>query len=476
MNPIIVTGMVALIILGIYAIQAGIAQQAELGEIQRVALDRAASNVWLKGLIHDDKHILISNNAAHQTSVIQLRLYSVDAPDILVGAWHTDYPIRPYQTLNLTVTVNPPPTSVTSLLGDVSDMPGDYILKGVSSQGSIFPIENKKPLNAAPDGAYGGLGIMRTSDGGTVASSGSRGYSEFHYAERENYCKRMLQGGGWWLHYKMIIYDQPFEVSDALTKMAYPVGSPTLVDWDKEYRSDAHYKPPWDDLPSCFSIEVDNTNGLVPHPDKDNVYYKTPAPITHSFSINYPISESFVAPHDAKIIVRVEAPFTGHAEASYGFSNNYVCNDGVSTDCRCSLEEYDPEGAAISWKNVVTDPVMTASAELRKNGAPLGTIPLLSGGLLETFDYNSELASQVDPNHNRRCEYTVSTDLTNSWDHSSALDGWLEFRVVEGDTITIDGDVTLAYAPKSGHVSAASRTYGEIVVGNIITTTGVLSE
>ena len=478
MNPIVVVGMTALIAAGLYGIYAGLAQQAELGEVQRGMLEAgAAGAAGLRGQIYDDMHILITNDGAQKADIIQIRAYTHH--DALDYTWDTDYSIGPYQAQNLTEASHPPlPPAITSMLGSVG--PGGTTLRAVTAQGAVFLIDRiKEAGGTAPKDAFGSLAVMRTSPGASLVASNSAAKFEYHYAETEIQCKRSPgPSHGYYLYERRLVYDKPFEISHTLTKTPYPDGSPTLFDWvklgklgkDSPYGLHTNYAQ----CQGSPCIGCDDADGLVPLPDNEFVYYRQGAPADYSVGLRYPISESFEVPHDGRIIVRVEAPLAGHVKASYDFESSETCNDGLTTNCQCAAAAYDPEAVAISLKNSVSAPALSAYAQVASNGAPVGRISLWSGAPASTHDSDSDLLTTVTGNF-YVCDYVVSTDLRNSWSYGGAIDGWLEVDAAAGDIIIIQGDVRLSYAPYASHADEITDTYGRLDIGNTIVTTGLLS-
>lgn len=234
MNPVVVIGLVAVISAGMYGMYDAIQQQAELGQIQRVALEREMiSNTpnivrgELQGSQHDQNvHVIITNNSPENTAqLIQIRAHDKKSSD-LIGTWDVSYEVPPLQTQNLSAVGAMPPALQGMLLATVNGTgKTEYAYAGVTARGVIFDIDTDAyRLHALAEGMTDGISddaygpVVFAATNATSRSVFSQQGIEYYYAT-DSFCKSGHNRG----EYYSKIYDNPKFIPSSVT---YPTGNP----------------------------------------------------------------------------------------------------------------------------------------------------------------------------------------------------------------------------------------------------------
>lgn len=485
MNPIIVIGMVSLITLGLYGIYAGLEQQAELGEIQREMLERAAgasgpsaSSSHVYGEIHDGAHVVITNNIAKDVTVIQFRSYENGT---LSDAWHVNYTVPAYRTHNLTGT--PLPGGMAALLGDE-----DYAFRGVTAQGVVFTIERAAPPPAqdVPENSFGHVAVM-SLDGGSASQRGADTVIAYHHSDSSIYCKvpYVKPGESWYTRWeKHIIYDTPFLVSDSGLGGAIPrpAGSPAWYYWEagEKIKPGRHhqYEPcsnfGHDPGASAYPAGIAQLQG---HPD---VFQMVRSNADYDVRVTFPISGSVTAPYAGKMAIRVETPYAGTAGAAYDFGADFRCTDSgahSTSPCDCLSEFHDTVDDRLkSWEDAMPRPTFSASVRVQNSGHTVQSVQLGTGAPAESFARDVELARTGFETYYYNCLYRLTGDIEAAWVYGGQLDGWVEADVEAGDVITIDGRLAMSYSPRGFSGGAPASSHVGVDVGDTTLTVGRLNE
>ncbi|MDE0526386.1 MAG: hypothetical protein OXI27_07330 [Thaumarchaeota archaeon] len=488
MNPIIVIGMVSLIALGLYGIYAGLAQQAELGEIQRDMLERAgvsgpSSSSHIRGEIHDGAHVILTSNVARDIVVIQFRGYENGT---LSGAWHVNYTVRAYQALNLTGGgggTDPPPLpgGMAALLGDEGHM-----FRGVTAQGAIFAIDRAVPDGSAPAGTFGHVAVMGL-DGGSASRRGSNTVIAYHHSDSSAYCKVLFSkpGESWYTRWeKHIIYDGPFLVSDSGLGGATPrpAGSPSWYYWEQGEKLKPGRHTLYD---HCSNFGHDphaptHPAGITPLQGHPGVFQTVRNSADYNVGVTFPISGSVTVPYTGKIAVRVETPFTGSAGAAYDFDSEFRCTDSSAhstNPCDCLSEFHDTvDDRLTAWEERMPRPSFSASMRVQNDGRTVQSVPLGAGAPAESLVRDVELARTGFDTYYYNCVYRLTGGIEAAWSYGGQLDGWLETDVEAGDVITVDGRISMSYGPGGFSDGTPSSSHVRVDVGDTILTVGRLNE
>ncbi len=487
MNPIVVIGMVSLIALGLYGIYSGLAQQAELGEIQRDMLERAGasgtplSSPHVRGEIHDGAHVILTNNIARDVDVIQFRGYENGT---LSGAWHVNHTVRAYQTLNLTGgggTDPPLPGGMAALLNNE-----DYEFRGVTARGAIFTVDRAAPSHDAPADTFGHVAVMDL-DGGSAGQRGAGAVIAYHHSDSSAYCKILFTkpGESWHTRWeKHIIYDRPFLVSDGGLGGATPrpAGSPAWHYWEEgdRLRPGLHhlYEP-------CSSLGHDpdalaRPAGIAPLQGHPGVFQVIRSGADYNVGVTFPISGSMTVPYTGKMAIRVETPYAGRAGATYGFDSEFRCVDSgahSTRPCDCLSEFHDTvDDRLTAWEERMPRPSFSAYVRVQNDGRTVQSVPLGAGAPAESFARDVELARTGFETYYYNCLYHLTGDIEAEWSYGGQLDGWLEVDVEAGDVITVDGKISVSYSPGGFADGAPSASRVDVDVGDTILTVGRLSE
>ncbi len=483
MNPIIVIGMVSMIALGLYGIHAGLAQQAELGEIQRDMLERAgasdpsASSPHVRGEIHDGAHVVITNNIAKDVTVIQLRGYENGT---LSDAWHVNYTVPAYRAQNLTDT--PLPGGMAALLGDE-----DYAFRGVTAQGAVFAIERAAPpAPAAPANSFGHVAVM-SLDGGSASQRGADTVIAYHHSDSSIYCKVLFSkpGESWYARWeKHIIYNGPFLVSDGGLGGATPrpAGSPVWHYWEagEKIKPGRHhqYEP-------CSSFGHDPgapayPAGIIPLQGHPGVFQLVRSDADYDVGVVFPISGSVTAPYTGKMAIRVETTYAGAAGAAYDFDADFRCTDNrahSTSPCDCLSEFHDTVDDRLrSWEETMPRPTFSAFVRVQNDGRTVQSASLGTGAPAESFARDVELARTGFETYYYNCLYRLTGDIEAAWTYGGQLDGWLEADVEAGDVVTIDGKMSMSYSPDGFADGMPASSHVGVDVGDTILTVGRLNE
>lgn len=495
MNPIIVIGMVSLIALGLYGIYAGLAQQAELGEIQRDMLERAGasgtslSSLHVRGEIHDGAYILLTNNVARDVNVIQFRGYE---DGVLSGAWHVNYTVRAYQTQNLTGggsgsgggTSTPPlPGGMAALLDDE-----DHTFRGVTAQGVLFTIDRAAPPAAldTPANSFGHVAVMDL-DGGSARQRGADTVIGYHHSDSSISCKVPFSkpGESWHTRWeKHIIYNSPFLVSDSGLGSATPrpVGSATWYYWEGGEKLKPGQHKLYDDCsnfgynPQAPAYPAD----VAPLQGHTGVFQVVRSSADYNVGVTFPISGSITAPYAGKMAIRVETPFTGSAGAAYDFDSEFRCTDNrahSTNPCDCLSEFHDTvDDRLTAWEKRMPRPSFSASVRVQNDGLTVQSVPLGAGLPTESFSRDVELARTGFDTYYYNCVYRLTGDIEAAWSYGGQLDGWLEADVEAGDVITVSGAITMSYRTDGFSDGSPAASHVGVDVGDTILTVGRLNE
>ncbi|MDE0525740.1 MAG: hypothetical protein OXI27_03980 [Thaumarchaeota archaeon] len=491
MNPIIVIGMVSLIALGLYGIYAGLAQQAELGEIQRDMLERAgvsgpSSSSHIRGEIHDGAHVILTSNVARDIVVIQFRGYENGT---LSGAWHVNYTVRAYQTQNLTGgagggTDPPPPLpgDMTALLGDE-----DHTFRGVTAQGAIFAIGRAAPSEtSAPADTFGHVAVMGI-DGGSASQSGAGTVIAYHHSDSSILCKVLFAkpGESWHTRWeKHIIYDAPFLVSDGGIGGATPgpAGSPAWYYWEEGEKLKPGRHKIYD---HCSNFGHDtralarpaNIAPLQGHP---GVFQTVRSSADYNVGVTFPISGNVTAPYAGKMAVRVETPLAWSAGAGYDFDAVFRCVDTsahTTNPCDCLSEFHDTvDDRLTAWEERMPRPSFSASVRVQNGGQTVQSAPPGAGAPAESLVRDVELARTGFDTYYYNCVYRLTGNIEAAWSYGGRLDGWLETDVEAGDVITVNGQISVSYGPGGFADGTPSSSRVGVDVGDTILTVGRLNE
>ncbi|MDE0266231.1 MAG: hypothetical protein OXK17_04300 [Thaumarchaeota archaeon] len=491
MNPIIVIGMVSLIALGLYGIYAGLAQQAELGEIQRGMLERAGasgpslSSSHVRGEIHDGAHVILTSNVARDIVVIQFRGYENGT---LSGTWHVNYTVRAYQTQNLTGGggggTDPPPLpgGMAALLGDE-----DYTFRGVTAQGAIFTVGRAAPpVPAAPADTFGHVAVMGI-DGGSASQRGSDMVIAYHHSDSSIYCKVLFSkpGESWYTRWeKHVIYNGPFLVSDSGLGGATPrpSGSPSWYYWEQGEKLKPGRHTLYD---HCTNFGYDphataHPAGITPLQGHPGVFQMVRSNADYNVGVTFPISGSVTVPYAGKMAVRVETPFTGSAGAAYDFDSEFRCVDSSAhstNPCDCLSEFHDTvDDRLTAWEERMPRPSFSASMRVQNDGRTVQSVPLGTGAPAEFFARDIELARTGFDTYYYNCVYRLTGGIEAAWSYGGQLDGWLETDVEAGDVITVDGRISMSYRPGGFADGMPSSSHVRVDVGDTILTVGRLNE
>ncbi len=484
MNPVIVIGMASLITLGLYGIYAGLEQQAELGEIQRDMLERAAgasgpsaSSPHVYGEIHDGAHVVITNNIARDVTVIQFRSYENGT---LSDAWHVNHTVPAYRTQNLTGAQLP--GGMAALLGDE-----DHTFRGVTARGAVFAVERAAPPPPeAPANSFGHVAVM-SLDGGSASQRGAHTVIAYHHSDSSISCKipYVKPGESWHTRWeKHIIYDRPFLVSDGGLGGATPrpAGSPVWHYWEagEKLRPGHHhlYEP-------CSSFGHDPgapayPADILPLQGHPGVFQMVWSNADYDVSVTFPISGSVTAPYAGKMAIRVETPYTGTAGAAYDFDAGFRCIDTgahSTSPCDCLSEFHDTVDDRLkSWEDGMPRPAFSASVRVQNDGRTVQSVPLGTGAPAESFARDVELARTGFDTYYYNCLYRLTGGIDAAWTYGGQLDGWLEADVEAGDVITVDGRISLSYSPRGFSGGAPASSHVGVDVGDTILTVGRLNE
>ena len=482
MNPVVVIGMVSLIALGLYGIHAGLAQQAELGEIQRDMLERAgASNPSLSsqhvlGEIRGGAHVLVTNNLARDATVIQFRAYENGT---LSGAWHVNHTIPAYRTQNLTGAI---PGGMASLLGDYN-----HTFRGVTSQGAMFTVGRAAPpALAAPADTFGHVAVMGL-DGGSAGQRGADTVIAYHHSDSSIACKVLFSkpGESWYARWeKHIIYDGPFLVSDGGLGGAKPrpAGSPSWYYWEEGEKIKPGRHHLYD---HCSNFGHDprataHPADVAPLQAHPGVFQVVRSSADYNVGVTFPISGSVTAPYAGKMAVRVETPYTGAAGAAYGFDSEFRCVDGrahSTNPCDCLSEFHDTvDDRLTAWEERMPRPSFSASVRVQNDGRTVQSVPLGAGAPAEFLARDVELARTGFETYYYNCVYRLTGDIEAAWSYGGQLDGWLETDVEAGDTITVDGEISMSYSPGGFADGTPAASHVRVDVGDTILTVGRLNE
>ena len=490
MNPIIVIGMVSLIALGLYGIYSGLAQQAELGEIQRDMLERAGasdpslSSSHVRGEIHDGAHVLLTSNVARDIVVIQFRGYENGT---LSGTWHVNYTVRAYQTQNLTGgggTGPPPlPGGMAALLGDE-----DHTFRGVTAQGIIFTIGRAAPppAPAAPADTFGYVAVMGL-DGGSASQRGADTVIAYHHSDSSIYCKVLFSkpGESWYTRWeKHIIYDRPFLVSDGGLGGATPrpAGSPSWYYWEQGEKLKPGRHHLYD---HCSNFGHDpharaHPAGIAPLQGHPDVFQMVRSNADYNVGVSFPISGSITVPYTGKMAIRVETPYAGAAGAAYDFDAGFRCTDtsAHSTNpCDCLSEFHDTvDDRLTAWEERMPRPSFSASVRVQNDGRTVQSVPLGAGAPAESLVRDVELARTGFDTYYYNCVYRLTGGVEAAWSYGGQLDGWLETDVEAGDVITVDGRISMSYRPGGFADGVPAASHVRVDVGDTILTVGRLNE
>jgi len=491
MNPIVVIGMVSLIALGLYGIYSGLAQQAELGEIQRDMLERAGesnpslSPSHVRGEIHDGAHVILTNNVARDVDVIQFRGYENGT---LSGAWHVNYTVRAYQTQNLTGAPGggggPPPLpgGMAALLNDE-----DHSFRGVTARGVIFTVERAAPSHDdAPANTFGYVAVMDL-DGGSASQRGAGTVIAYHHSDSSAYCKVLFvkPGESWHTRWeKHIIYDSPFLVSDSGIGGATPrpAGSPAWHYWEEGDRlrpGQHHLYEPCANLghdPDALAHPAD----VAPLQGHPGVFQVVRSGADYDVGVTFPISGSMTVPYAGKMAIRVETPYTGRAGAAYGFDSEFRCTDNgahSTSPCDCLSEFHDTvDDRLTAWEAGMPRPSFSASVQVQNGGVTVQSVPLGAGAPAESLARDVELARTGFDTYYYNCVYRLTGGIEAAWTYGGQLDGWLEADVEAGDVITVDGEISVSYSTGGFSDGAPSSSHVRVDVGDTILTVGRLNE
>ena len=492
MNPIIVIGMVSLIALGLYGIHAGLAQQAELGEIQRDMLERAGASgpsmspSHVRGEIHDGAHVLLTNNVARDIVVIQFRGYENGT---LSGAWHVNYTVRAYQTQNLTGAPGggggaaaPLPGGMAALLGDE-----DHTFRGVTAQGAIFTVGRAAPpAPAAPADTFGHVAVMGI-DGGSASQRGSGTVIAYHHSDSSIRCKVLFAkpGESWYTGWeKHIIYDAPFLVSDSGLGGATPrpAGSPAWYYWEQGEKLKPGHHHLYDHC-SNFGYGPGATAypaGITPLQGHPGVFQTVRSSADYNVGVTFPVSGSVTVPYAGKMAIRVETPYTGAAGAAYDFDSEFRCTDSSAhstNPCDCLSEFHDTvDDRLTAWEERMPRPSFSASVRVQNDGKTVQSVPLGTGAPAEFLVRDMELARTGFDTYYYNCVYKLTGGIEAAWSYDGQLDGWLEADVEAGDVITVDGRISMSYSPGGFTDGTPSSSRVGVDVGDTILTVGRLNE
>ena len=492
MNPIVVIGMVSLIALGLYGIYSGLEQQAELGEIQRDMLERAAgasnpslSSPHIRGEIHDGAHVVLTSNIARDIAVIQFRGYENGT---LSGAWHVNYTVRAYQTQNLTgggSGTDPPPLpdGMAALLNDEG-----HTFRGVTSQGAIFTIDRAAPppAPAIPADTFGHVAVMGVY-GGSASQRGSDTVIAYHHSDSSINCKVLFvkPGESWYTRWeKHITYDRPFLVSDGGLGGATPrpAGSPSWYYWEQGEKLKPGRHQLYD---HCSNFGYDphapaHPAGIAPLQGHPGVFQMVRSSADYNVGVTFPISGSVTVPYSGKMAIRVETPFAWTAGAAYDFDSELRCVDNSAhstSPCDCLSEFHDTvDDRLTAWEERMSRPSFSASIRVQNDGRTVQSVPPGAGAPAESFARDMELARTGFDTYYYNCVYRLTGDIEAAWAYGGQLDGWLETNVEAGDVITVDGRISVSYSPDgfADGIPAASRV--GVDVGDTILTVGRLNE
>lgn len=461
MNPIIVLGMVGLISLGLYGIYSGMAQQAELGEIQRDMLEQYAGigdAALIRGEMINDT-VTIRNFGGGGERLLQIRGFDTDGAFLKSWEYRIDIPAHGEILLE----------SLPAVMTQ-----SNVTILGVLDTGMIFPIERTRAGNTIPDGAYGPVSVM-VLDGGSSARLGSGAVVSYYYSEEAGQCKSRCFHAGCtvYLWEKRIIYDEPFLVTGGgLTGTPKPKGSPVWHDWVNLHPLTKHK----DRYSTCGSLADDYPAYLVPVQDEEYVYAQTGVP-SWDLDMIIPISGETEVEGDGTLIIRVEGSVEGIIQAEYDWSNPLSCmvSGAYPPDCDCSHtldgerikgEERRGEGLGISY--------LAGRVRVTSGGAPVGTFVL--SGIPPVESIHSEESRFYFDEAKRSgsgyaCWYRSDGHAYGAWTHDSEMSGWIEVPVNSGDAVNLDVEITLSYSPP--HSAGIIRdTHGSLEVGDLFLTIG----
>ncbi len=501
MNPVVVIGMVALVTLGLYGMQAGIMQQAELGEIQRDMMARSAAMGYasgaMDGVIEGGRHLLVTNHGAHPAELIQIRTHQNGD---LSRVWAVSFDIPPYKTLNITRHATPLPLQLVGGFGDARKL--NYTFVGVTAQGAVFPIElhdDNDLEKRSPHGSYGAVSVMRL-DGGGGNATGVDPLYDFHFGDSRYVCWHDYPkyGRAYFIYYA--IYDAPFQTHTHLTEppdrkgvrdsgWSYllhmetdsPAGSwkecpayPGLPDDTKHHPLDVFLAEPY--------VKADKKYDYV-----DVVFARLVVGADYAVEATYAEDGALEAPADGRMLVRVEAPINGLVTARYSFGGTLACHDKDATTwlsgdvpkfpCSCMDAGNSAVKAKLDeWTDSVPPPSFSVSANVSQNGVVRDTLHAHAATPLKMSDVHLGLYKTGHVKTNPNCLYGLDAVTDMTWKYDAGLDGWKQLDVNAGDGVGVAISVELKYDEVPSYTAgslAGSHTF--LDVGDAIVTTGWLS-
>ena len=491
LNPIVVIGMTALIVFGLYGIYSGLEQQAELGEIQRRMLASASGaggGAAVRGEIHAPSgSLVIMNDGPEPARVIQFRAYQQHDTALPPVTWAVSYMVGPYQTAELSSAAG---AGVAALPPSLAAALPDRVLtfKGVTAQGAVFPVERPPAEAAAPPGSYGSVAVFE-GGGGSASQGGADAQAAYHYSVNTGWCK--IYRGGYILVEIRNIDQRPFLISSTgLGGVApTPMGGPSWADWISHGPPARQTDYEFCGGSPCLGCAISGlAPDVAPLPGREDVYWRQLSGADHRLDLSVPVSVgAFESPYDGRMAVRVEAPTSWVVQASYELDERDFprhcparSTHGGENYCEC-LDASAPEVAEAGRELLasISTPTYSGSVTVENAAVAASSVVSIPAGVraAESVDYDPYLTAAPDCSSTPcRCDYTLHGTADFTWSLSGGgLDGWSGLIPVRaGDDITVLGQVGVSYRP--GGYGTAEGSYGRLDVGDATITVGRLVE